>query len=161
MKPFFLGGLAFTVLFGAYLGAMHGFSLAIIEAPIAGILFGLAIYVFTKSKTVKQQTALRNSADKEILHSGLANHFKGLEACGGRLYLLANELEFQSHSFNIQNHSLSLPLDQIKKLSFYNTLGIIPNGMAIETKFGTTEKFVLQDRKRWKTEIEKHLQFAD
>ena len=46
-------------------------------------------------------------------------------------------------------------IDQINDVTFYNNLGIIPNGLAISLKDGRQEKFVVSGRQHWKTEIEK------
>jgi hypothetical protein len=67
---------------------------------------------------------------------------------------LTDKLQFQSHKFNIQNYRLSIDLKQIKEVTFYNTLGIIPNGLKIFTIDEKTEKFVLIDRQLWKKDIE-------
>jgi hypothetical protein len=98
---------------------------------------------------------IENLDDKSIIHSGRANHFIKGEAVGGKLYLQTDKLQFQSHRFNIQNHGLMIEIEQIKEVSFYNTLGFVPNGLAITTLGGQKEKFVVSDRRLWKEEIEK------
>lgn len=70
---------------------------------------------------------------------------------------MADKLQFQSHSFNIQNHGQTINIKQIKEVGFYNTLGLIPNGLAITTIDGQTEKFVVNGRQRWKEQIEKQI----
>lgn len=107
------------------------------------------------SKTVKKQTQIENLDDKPIVRSGRANHFINGEAVGGKLYLLTDKLQFQSHGFNIQNHGQIIDLEQIREVSFYNTLGLIPNGLAVTTLDGQTQKFVVNGRRLWKEEIEK------
>lgn len=77
------------------------------------------------------------------------------EAVGGKLYLMKDKLQFKSHGFNIQNHSQIITLEQIKEVVFFNTIGLIPNGLAIMTNEGKTEKFVVNSRRLWKKEIEK------
>ena len=92
---------------------------------------------------------------RNVIHYGGANHFKGFEAVGGKLYLYQDQLEFKSHEFNIQVHSLFIPLKEIKEVGFYNTLGLIPNGLKITWGDGKIEKFVVQKRKLWREEINK------
>lgn len=45
-----------------------------------------------------------------------ANHFKGMEAVGGKLVLTENRLIFKSHKHNIHNHEESISIDQIKSI---------------------------------------------
>jgi hypothetical protein len=150
-----LAGLAFGLLFGLFLAARFDTHYALIAGPISGLAFGTAIYFFVTSKTVKRQTQIENLDGKPIIRSGGANHFINGEAVGGKLYLLADKLQFQSHGFNIQNHGQIIGIEQIKEVSFYNTLGLVPNGLAITTLDGQTEKFVVGNRRLWKEEIEK------
>lgn len=150
-----LAGLAFGLFFGIFLAIILEIKFAFIAGSISGLAFGLIIYFFTTSKTVKKQTQIENLEGEPIIRSGGANHFKNAEAVGGKLYLLKDKLLFKSHNFNIQNHVELIDLTQIKEVSFYNTLGIIPNGLAIIKTDGQTEKFVVNGRRIWKEEIEK------
>jgi hypothetical protein len=155
IKNSIFSGLSFGLLFGLFQAFSRDINYALIAGPISGLLFGITIYFFVTSKRVKRQTQIKNSDDKTIVYSGGANHFVNVEAVGGKLYLLTDKLQFQSHSFNIQNHGLIIEIEQIKDVSFYNTLGLIPNGLAITTLNGKKEKFVVSNRRLWKEEIEK------
>ena len=150
-----IAGLAFGILFGLFLAFRFEIKFALIAGPISGLVFGFVIYFFVTSKTVKKQTQIENIDGEPIIHSGGANHFKNVEAVGGKLYLFKNRLQFKSHNFNVQNHGESIDLNQIQEVNFYNTLGIIPNGLAIKKNDGQTEKFVVNGRRIWKEEIEK------
>ncbi|MEO8150245.1 MAG: GRAM domain-containing protein [Bacteroidia bacterium] len=156
IKNSILAGVVFGVLFGLFNSFLFGTHNILIIAPIAGVLFGAGIYFFLTSKTVKKQTQVQTAEGENIIHSGAANHFKNGEAVGGKLYLLPGKLQFQSHNFNVQNHGLIIDLQEIKGVTFYNTLGLIPNGLAIATTNGQTEKFVVTGRRLWKDEIENH-----
>jgi hypothetical protein len=155
IKNAILAGLAFSILFGFVLAFQYNARFAFIAGPISGLAFGLIIYFFITSKTVKQQTQIENLDGQVIIHSGGANHFKNGEAAGGKLYLLSNRLHFKSHQFNIQNHECIIELQQIKAVNIYNTLGLIPNGLSIITLNEHKEKFVVNNRKFWKAEIER------
>lgn len=72
---------------------------------------------------------------------------------GGKLYLLTDRVQFKSHNFNIQNHSQTILLNDIKEIGFCYTLGIVPNGLFITTNSGI-EKYVVNNRKIWKDKIE-------
>lgn len=148
-----LGGIAFAVLFGIYLTFVYGIDFGVKGALASGILFGTSLYVFLTSKTVKKQTEI-DSDEKEIVYAGSANHFIGNEAVGGKLYLLSDRLTFKSHNFNFNTHEDSILLSDIKEIKFYNTLGVIPNGLELVTINGI-EKFVVNNRKKWRAEIEK------
>ena len=155
IKNSILAGIAFGVLVGIYFAIRYNLTYALIAGAISGIVFGIILYFFVTSKTVKQQTQIENLEDEKVVYSGGANHFLKGEAVGGKLYLLADRFQFQSHKFNIQNHGLIIKLEEIEKVGFYNTLGLVPNGLAITKKNGNTEKFVVNNRKSWKSEIEK------
>jgi len=155
IKNSMLAGLFFGLFFGTCQAFSHGINSAIISAPISGLLFGLYIHLFGNSKAVKRQTQIETKDGESIIHSGGANHLKNREAVGGKLYLLTDKLQFKSHRLNLQNHEFTIHIDQIKEVTFYNNLGIIPNGLAISLEDGRQEKFVVSDRQLWKTEIEK------
>jgi len=150
-----IAGITFGILFGIFLAVRFEIQYALIAGPISGLVFGLAIYFFVTSKTVKKQTQIEDIDGEPIIRSGGANHFKNVEAVGGKLYLFKDKLQFKSHNFNVQNHEQVIDLNQIKDVNFYNTLGIIPNGLAIKKKDGQIEKFVVSGRRIWKEEIEK------
>ncbi len=150
-----VAGIAFGLLFGLFLAFRFEIRYALIAGPISGLTFGFAIYFFVTSKIVKKQTQVENLDSESIIHSGGANHFKNVEAVGGKLYLFKDKLQFKSHNFNVQNHGEIIDLNQIQEVNFYNTLGIIPNGLAIKTSGGQTEKFVVNGRRIWKEKIEK------
>ena len=149
-----LAGIAFGLLFGIFLAIRFDPFYALIAGPLCGLAFGLAMYFFVTSKTVKKQTQIQMAEGEVIVHLGSANHFLNGEAVGGKLYLLNDKLQFQSHGFNRQNHRLVIKLNQIQKISFFKSLGLIPNGIAISTTAGRTEKFVVNNRRLWKNKIE-------
>jgi len=154
-KNSILAGIAFGLIFGTFQAFSYGINYALIAGPVSGLLFGLFMHLFVHSKAVKRQTQIDTEYGESIILSGGANHLKNCEAVGGMLYLLSDKLQFKSHRFNLQNHELTIHLDQIKDVTFYNNLGIIPNGLAISLKDGRQEKYVVSGRQHWKTEIEK------
>lgn len=88
-----------------------------------------------------------------VLKKGGANHFAGIEAVGGHLYVTNKRVIFESHPLNLQNHILIIELGDILELGKRNTLGIVPNGIFIECRNGHNEKFVVNGRKKWMEEI--------
>lgn len=157
IKQALLGGIIFGVILSIVNLIVYDINTAIFIGIISGLLFGVIMYLFMNSGAVKRQTSIETLEGETVILSAGANHFKGMEAVGGKLYLLNNGLHFQSHKFNLQNHSLAIALDEIQKVDFFNNMGIIPNGLLVMTLDGKQEKFVIQHRKSWKEEIEKLL----
>lgn len=77
----------------------------------------------------------------------LANYFRGIEAVGGKLYFDETGMTFKSHKLNIQTGNTRIEYRDIQEISKRNTLGIVPNGMAVITRDGYEHKFVIYNRK--------------
>lgn len=90
-----------------------------------------------------------------IIRSGGANHFLNGEAVGGKLYLLADKIQFKSHGFNIQNHGQIINIEENKEVKYRNILGLFPTGLAITTYDGKTERYVVGERRLWKEAIDR------
>jgi hypothetical protein len=122
---------------------------ACLAGAIAAFLFGWLIGLFAKSKFVSQSTKIDTDRDENILFDTPANHFKGVGAVGGRLYLTNRRLIFKSHKLNIQNHQLAIDLSDVKQVDRYKTLGLVSNGLAVTTITDNTEKFVAEQVENW------------
>src|SRR6476661_10010608 len=59
---------------------------------LSGVLFGWLIGFFIKSKVVTQSTMIDIDPDEKIVFETPANHFKGIEGVGGKLYLTTKRL---------------------------------------------------------------------
>jgi hypothetical protein len=123
--------------------------IAIAAGAISGVLFAWLIGLFANSKFVKRTTKIETAADENILFETPANHFKGMEGVGGKLYLTNKRLVFKSHNLNIQNHQLSVLLNDLKKINRYKTLGLVNNGLSITTNDDRIEKFVVEQVENW------------
>jgi hypothetical protein len=121
----------------------------VLAGLIGGFLFGWLTGLFSKSKFVNQETIIDIDPDEEIAFQTPANHFKGVEGVGGKLYLTNKRLIFKSHKLNIQNHQLSISLTDVNRADGYKTLGVVNNGLAIDTKQNTSEKFVVEQVDEW------------
>ncbi|HNT24157.1 MAG TPA: GRAM domain-containing protein [Anaerolineales bacterium] len=86
---------------------------------------------------------------ERIIKQGPANHFKGIEAVGGGIYLTDRRLVFISHAVNVQTHEEAYPLSSIIAIRPRNTLGLVPNGMTVVLADGREERFVIWGRKDW------------
>jgi hypothetical protein len=87
--------------------------------------------------------------DETIVHHGPANHYKGFEAVGGRLFLTSKRLRFRSHKLNVQSHDESYPVDIIISVEPARTLGVVPNGVLVHLRDGRHERFVVGGRAEW------------
>lgn len=150
-----------ALAFGAPMGLLFWFQTralapALVAGLVSGLLFSLAM-AFVASRAGgegKSAKAWFGDVDplaegEQVLRSGLANHFKGVEGVGGRLFLTDRRLRFVSHKLNVQRHDESYPLDEIEAVEATRTLGIIPNGMRVTLRSGRQERFVLYQRAAW------------
>jgi hypothetical protein len=125
----------------------------ILEGAISGLLFGLTTPFLVKK--LDKSVRFDPEPGEESLFQTRANHFKGIEAVGGKLLLTNKRLVFKSHSVNIQNHTWSLPLEEITSVQRYKSIGLINNGLNITTKNGT-EKFVVDNAAGWLERLSKY-----
>ncbi|WP_395744651.1 hypothetical protein [Prosthecobacter sp.] len=135
-------GLLFSFQSGQYLSGMA-------VGLIAGALFASVITRFVSRQTQKFQAASPDFGTETALHSGPANHFKGLESVGGHLWLTDGRLHFRSHKMNLQNHEWTAPLADIASVRATRTLGLIRNGLLIRLSSGAEHRFVVNDNERW------------
>jgi hypothetical protein len=126
----------------------------LIAGLISGFLFGWLMGLFSKSKFVQETTKIQLDPNETMLFHTPANHFKGMEGVGGKLYLTNRRLVFQSHKLNIQNHQLSINVSDIRNADRYKPSGIINNGLTIIRNNDTTEKFVVEEADEWVKQIE-------
>lgn len=122
----------------------------LIGGMVAGFLFGWIIGLFSNSKFVKQATKIDIEPDENIVFETSANHFKGIEGVGGKLYLTNKRLVFKSHKLNIQNHQFSILLTEIQNFDWPKTFRLLNNGLSITSSAGKTEKFVVEEVEEWR-----------
>ena len=127
----------------------------LIGGALTGLLFGWLMGMFANSKLFTKGTKIETEPGETILFETGANHFKGAEAVGGKLYLTNKRLVFKSHKFNLQNHELSISLSDINKVSRYKTLGLVNNGLSVITTDNKNEKFVVLQIDEWINNLEK------
>lgn len=120
----------------------------LVGGALAGLLFGWIMGKLTKSKFINAVKIVIEK-DETILFETAANHFKGIEAVGGKLFLTNKRLVFKSHNINFQNHELSVPLSDIELVGRYKTLGLVNNGLSVTTSDNNVEKFVVEQIESW------------
>lgn len=121
----------------------------VITGGLSGLFFGWVTGWFSNSKFVQRTTNIETEPGESILFQTGANHFKGVEAVGGKLYLTNERLVFQSHKLNIQNHRLSILLSDIQAVVRLKALGLMSNGIQIESLSGKPDKFVVEKPEQW------------
>jgi hypothetical protein len=92
---------------------------------IAGVLFGALMGVFAGYQRTKFEMERPTFAGEYLVKEGGANHFRNIEAVGGRIYLTDQRPLFRFHSINVQRHELSIPLQKIMEAKPCMTFGII------------------------------------
>lgn len=124
---------------------------------LSGFIFNFIMNLFKNSKFVKKTTVIKLNENETVLLEENANHFKGLEAVGGRIYITNSRVIFKSHSLNIQNHEVSFLWDEIESTSRYKSLGLVNNGLELHLKNNKNEKFVIENIEAIILEINKHI----
>ena len=117
---------------------------------LAATLFGFTLHFFVRKIGKIIQIDLQPG--EELIFQTNANHFKGIEAVGGKLSLTNKRLVFKSHKLNIQSHIYTLPSEQIKAVERYKTMGIVNNGLKIIT-LTSIEKFVVEKPEEWQSKL--------
>jgi hypothetical protein len=125
----------------------------LLAGAISGLLFGWLMGLMAKA--IIKGIQLVPELNETILFETGANHFKGIEAVGGKLYLTNKRLVFKSHKYNIQKHTLSINRDEIDSVARYKVIGISDNGLLVKTKNGLKEKFVVVQAEEWLHQLEK------
>ena len=129
-----------------------------LKAGVAsGILFGVSMYFIANSRLFKRQAHLDNPDAQPMILAADANFFVTRVISDGMLYLFADKLIFKPHKIDFRTQQITIELRDIKNVDLCNLLVVIPYGLAITTFDGKKAKFVVEERQRWKEEIEKLL----
>lgn len=117
----------------------------LLGGAFCGILFGYMLKRENYTKKIPELVLLENET---LLLEEPANHYLGIEAVGGKIYLTDKRLVFKSHKYNIQNHEFSMPLNDIIDVRRFRNIGI-NNGLAVVLKDDNVEKFVVDEAQEW------------
>jgi hypothetical protein len=152
-----MGACIYKVTGSGYYGFHGGF--------LSGFAFACAIAAFLKVSMTTTRLELDGraagfDADETVLHHGPANHFKGIEGVGGKLFLTNKRLRFRSHKINVQTHDESYPIETIASVEPSRSLGIVPNGLLVHLRDGRRERFVVSGRGDWVSSIRSTLKGA-
>ena len=127
----------------------HGWRGALVTGPLSGLAFGLALAAFAKVQGNRLLIRGELLDGERILYQGAANHWRGREARGGWLVLTERALVFRPHGLNAQRAPVRIELPAIRGIGPRNTLGIIPNGMRVDTTDAGPERFVVNGQGEW------------
>lgn len=116
---------------------------------LSGFIFGLTAGWFKKSKYVDEISSIDLNDNEIIQLQTPANHFKGSEVVRGVLFLTNQRVVFKSYKLNTQVHELTIPLLEIREVYKHKRLGIIDNGLTINTISNKGEKFIVEKNDEW------------
>ena len=93
-------------------------------------------------------------AGETIVKESAANHQRGIETVGGKLFLTTQRLVFESHDFNFQIGSTVIALRDIAGVEpawtrFLNLIPLMPNSIKVATRDGREHSFVVFGRGEW------------
>lgn len=150
-----LTGLAFGLILGIYLYYNYKTDVAIVVTVFCSIAFMILTY-FRMFRKIDYSFTFRKIDKAAIVYSGLASHFVGDISVGGTLYVLKDELVFQTNAINFMfRHELVIGFNQITDVNFRDTMGFISNGLFVRTNDGKVAEFVVNNRDFWKEQIDK------
>jgi len=132
-------GLLCSVIFGSL---RKGLLLGI----FGGLLFAVIMILFTAIlASRKDQLRKRYGMEGPVLHDGAANRMVHKEAVGGWIFLMEDRFCFVPHAFNTAVGEWSVPYTDITAV----TEGERIRSIAVHTKEGTVEEFVVNNRREW------------
>ena len=132
-------GLLFSVMFASLQKGM-------LSGIAGGLLFAVIMILFTAVlSSRKDKLRERYGIEGTILRDGAANHMVGKEAVGGWIFLTEDRFFFASHAINRTTGAWSVLYADIENV----TEGKWIRSLAIRTKDGTEDEFIVNDRREW------------
>jgi GRAM domain len=149
LRTFWKASLFFGLIMALYLSIRSDWQTGLLMGLRLGLLFGLlaGVFVAYQAKGFTENRPLL--PNEKLIKEGGANHFIKMESVGGWIYLTDSRLYFKSHCSNIQNHDISIALEEIVKVEKVNTFGVIPNQLRLTLRSGKIERFVVSAASEW------------
>jgi hypothetical protein len=122
-----------TILTGLATGFLMSF---ITEFLVKGII---------NNRYVVDADFIKYLPEEKLLMQSNANHFKGIEAVGGMLFITNLRVIYKSHKVNFQNHLFEVNIADIVSYEKCKTFGVIENGILLSLTNGTKERFVVDN----------------
>jgi hypothetical protein len=88
------------------------------------------------------------------VREGPANLWRGIESVGGWLWLTDRRLVFRSHAIALRSGETVWPISEIAKAEPAMSMWIIPNGLRLTLRDGSTAKLVVTGRQEWAIAID-------
>lgn len=149
VKRTLTAGVPFGVIMALPFGLISGDATrGVVIGAVSGAVFGPTMSSFVEVQRRKSSTQDSTLEGERLLKEGPVNHFRRGEGVGGYLYLTEGRLLFRSHGFNVQDHELSIPLEDVLEVRACMTAFVVPNGLRISIARGT-ERFVVEGRRSW------------
>ena len=107
---------------------------------------------------IKDDKSFEKIYKPNLKYYSRASHIYNGISVGGKLYLTNSELIFQTNLINLaQKHECVIDLTKIRIVSYYKTLGLIENGIQIESETNDIEKFIVPKKEKWLNLIEREI----
>lgn len=130
---------------------------SISQALFSAVFMGLTFhFVFQKFLVWMAQNLEKSLPTLELLPNESmvieagANHFKGIEAVGGKLTLTDQRLVFISHKFNIQKNREEFDRSSIFEVKPHHKFS---KGIILTTKENASHTFIVDLREKWISEL--------
>lgn len=142
--------VAYEMLFNDGLTLQRLISL-LIGGAVFGILFSLSVHyaLSLTEKKILSKISIDYDKDETLVEERGANHFKGLEAVGGKLALTNKRLIFKSHGMNIQRHQEDFQLKEIKGIVVTPSVPFLKNKLVISLAENVKHSFIVNEPQRW------------
>lgn len=132
-------GLLCSVIFGSL---RKGLLLGI----LGGLFFAVIMMLFTIIlASRKDRLRKRYGIEGTVLYDGAANRMVHKEAVGGWIFLMEDRFCFVPHALNTTVGEWTVPYTDITDVSKGKKI----RSIAVHTKEGTVEEFVVNNRREW------------
>ncbi len=127
---------------------------ALMLSLTGGVLAGGWVYLFYYSGRRNKKEFRGMAEGAEVKMQGAASHFHDGEEVGGTLFMIGDELVFQSHTFSLRKHEMRVPLNDIVDVDLFEKYGHRVGGLKVVLQNGQTIRFGSQHAERWMERIE-------
>ncbi|HEY0653336.1 MAG TPA: hypothetical protein VGD65_09420 [Chryseosolibacter sp.] len=155
--------LMYSVGFGVFYFALnyymfdYTFGRALFNTLFTTIFVGLIFHFVEPWMMKRMATGLLKSipplellTGENIVMESAANHFRGMEAVGGRLTLTNHRLVFVAHKLNVQNRRTELDRNIIVEAKRHAKFS---KGMVLKTNENVSHTFIVDSRDQWIAEV--------
>lgn len=132
-------GLIFFIMFGSL-------KKGVILGGIGGFVFAAFMILFVVIlASRKDKLRERYGIEGAVVYDGAANHMVNKNAVGGWIFLMEDRFYFAAHAVNMTTGVWMIPYSDITDV----TRGKMVRSIAVHTKGGIIEEFVVDNRDEW------------